>query len=74
MASVLMDSFNVAQDRISRSRLAGDPPDIFIRGWLEGVGLFDFHRAADLIEAGRQAARRARHDLEYIGVVPCAAE
>jgi NTE family protein len=68
MASVLMDSFNITQDRIARSRLAGDPPDVFIRGWFNGVGMFDFHRAGDLIDAGTEAVRRARHDLEYIGL------
>jgi NTE family protein len=63
-----MDSFNITQDRIARSRLAGDPPDVFIRGWFNGVGMFDFHKAGELIEAGRDAVRRARHDLEYMGL------
>jgi len=30
IATVMMDAFNIAQDRISRSRLAGDPPDVLI--------------------------------------------
>src|SRR5919112_3190066 len=30
MATVMVDAFNIPQDRITRSRLAGDPPDIMI--------------------------------------------
>ncbi len=69
MASVMMDAFNITQDRISRSRLAGDPPDVFIRTRLSDVGLFEFHRASELIVAGREAARRALSDLEQIGLI-----
>ena len=27
----MMEAFNIVQDRIARSRLAGDPPDVVIR-------------------------------------------
>jgi NTE family protein len=59
IANAMMDAFNIAQGRISRSRLAGDPPDVLINARLGKVGLFDFHRADELIAAGREAARRA---------------
>ena len=55
----MIESFNIMQDRISRSRLAGDPPDVMIAPKLGGVGLFEFHRAAECIAAGRAAATRA---------------
>jgi NTE family protein len=58
IASAMMDAFNIAQSRISRSRLAGDPPDVLINARLGRVGLFDFHRADELIEVGREATRR----------------
>jgi NTE family protein len=51
------------QDRIARSRLAGDPPDVMVAPKLARVGLFDFHRAVECIELGRQAAERALPDL-----------
>jgi predicted acylesterase/phospholipase RssA len=51
-------SDNIVQDRIARSRLAGDPPDAMISPRLHGINLFDFHRAAELIEHGRRAAER----------------
>ncbi|MCI0465930.1 MAG: patatin-like phospholipase family protein [Beijerinckiaceae bacterium] len=59
IANAMMDAFNIAQGRISRSRLAGDPPDVLINTRLGSIGLFDFHRADELISAGREAARRA---------------
>jgi NTE family protein len=59
MAAALVDAFNITQDRISRSRLAGDPPDLTIAPRLSDIGLFEFHRAAECIELGRQAAERA---------------
>jgi NTE family protein len=73
IASVMMDAFNITQDRIARSRLAGDPPDVLIKARLDGVGLFDFHRASDLIAMGREAARRALPDIaEHIALTPVA--
>jgi NTE family protein len=60
---VMMDAFNITQDRISRSRLAGDPPDVMICPKLSPVGLFEFHRANDCIELGREATERALPDI-----------
>jgi NTE family protein len=55
---VMMEAFNIIQDRITRARLAGDPPDLMIGPKLGKVGLFDFHRAAEAIDAGYEATRR----------------
>ena len=63
--TVMVDAFNIVQDRISRSRLAGDPPDVMITPKLHGIGLFDFHRAADLIERGETAAKREIDDIAH---------
>ncbi len=59
----MMDAFNIAQGRISRSRLAGDPPDVLVNARLGTVGLFDFHRAGELIAIGREAAHRVIGDI-----------
>jgi NTE family protein len=58
-----MESFNIMQDRIARSRLAGDPPDVMIAPRLSEMGLFEFHRADECIELGRLAAERALADI-----------
>src|SRR5919112_337115 len=64
IATVMIDAFNITQDRIARSRLAGDPPDVMVAPKLAKMGLFEFHRAAECIELGRQAAERALPDLQ----------
>jgi NTE family protein len=63
IATVMVDAFNITQDRIARSRLAGDPPDVMISPKLAKLGLFEFHRAQELIDLGRQAAERALPDI-----------
>lgn len=63
ISTVMVDAFNIVQDRIARSRLAGDPPDAMISPRLQDFGLFDFHRAEDLIDAGRNAATRQIEDI-----------
>ncbi len=54
----MLDAFNVVQDRIARARLMGDPPDFMICPRLNGFGLFEFHRAKELIPLGQQIAER----------------
>jgi NTE family protein len=66
LAGVMIDAFNITQDRISRSRLAGDPPDVMLGPRLGRVGLFDFHRAEETIALGRQAAERALDEIETV--------
>lgn len=66
IASVMIDAFNITQDRISRSRLAGDPPDIMICPKLSTVGLFEFHRAPEIIELGRQATERVLPEIREL--------
>ena len=63
ISTVMVDAFNIVQDRIARSRLAGDPPDAMISPKLHGIGLFDFHRADDLIARGEAAAKRDIDDI-----------
>jgi NTE family protein len=57
--TVMVDAFNIMQDRITRARLAGDPPDATIVPRLGHIGWFDFHRALEAIEAGARATERA---------------
>ena len=59
ISSVMVDAFNIMQDRITRARLAGDPPDLLISPRVGQIGWFDFHRADDVIAHGARAAERA---------------
>jgi NTE family protein len=63
ISRVMMEAFNIVQDRIARSRLAGDPPDVVISPRLPEFGLFDFHQAEALIEGGMLAAQRELEDI-----------
>ena len=60
----MVDAFNIMQDRITRARLAGDPPDLLISPRVGKIGLFDFHRADDLIAHGVRAAERAIESIQ----------
>ena len=62
-STVMVDAFNIVQDRIARSRLAGDPPDAMISPRLQDIGLFDFHRADELISRGKLAVERQLDDI-----------
>jgi NTE family protein len=57
--SVMIESFNIMQDRLTRMRLAGDPPDMHITPRIGHVGWLDFHRAAEAVEIGQAATEKA---------------
>lgn len=57
LTGVMMESFDIIQDRISRSRLAGDPPDYTIRPRLKNIGMADFHMADEAISLGFEVGR-----------------
>jgi NTE family protein len=59
LSTVMVEAFQVMQDRITRSRLAGDPPDVMISPRLGRINLFDFHRAKDAIALGAEAAEKS---------------
>jgi len=58
-STVMIEAFNIMQDRLTRMRLAGDPPDIHITPHIGHIGWLDFHRAAEAITAGRNATEKA---------------
>ncbi len=55
---VMVSSLTIIQDRLTRSRLAGDPPDIHIKAPVGHIGLLEFERAKELIELGEEATER----------------
>jgi NTE family protein len=66
ISSIMVDAFNIMQDRITRARLAGDPPDLLITPRVGQIGWFDFHRADDLITFGARAAERAIDSIQEV--------
>lgn len=67
---ILAGSLNIMQTRITRSRMAGDPPEAVITPRLAHLALLDFHRAGEAIEAGQQAVEEALPLLRINGLVP----
>jgi NTE family protein len=59
LSTVMIEAFQVMQDRITRSRLAGDPPDVMISPRVGRVNLFEFHRARDIIAYGAEATEKS---------------
>ena len=63
---VLSNSLDIMEDRITRMRLAGDPPDVLLRPSLGEYSWLDFHRATEAIAAGRTCAEAAKPMLRQI--------
>jgi NTE family protein len=62
---VMSSSLEILQARVTRSRLAGDPPDILIEPQLRDVGLLEFHRAGELAENGSKSVQRLAQQIAY---------
>lgn len=63
LMGVMMSAMNISQDRLARSRMAGDPPDVHVSPRIGHVGLMEFDRATECIKAGEEAVEKA---LPYI--------
>ena len=63
MFGVMISALGIVQDRISRSRLAGEPPDVHITPRLGSIGLFEFDRADEIIAEGEASVERVLPDL-----------
>jgi NTE family protein len=61
---VMVSSLGIIQDRITRSRLAGDPPDVHIKPTIGHIGMLEFERAEELIQLGVEAAERALPEIQ----------
>lgn len=62
---VIMGSINIMQDRLTRSRMAGDPPDFTLSLHLSRFGLLEFHRADEIIAEGKASVQRVQAALQY---------
>lgn len=64
LIEVLVGSIQIMQDRITRSRMAGDPPDVLLTPNLSHLGLMEFDRGTMAIEEGKACVNRMRATLE----------
>lgn len=66
MTNVMVQSYNIIQDRISRARLAGDPPDLLLMPRLSDIGLSEFHRASEAIDRGYEETQSKLEDIKRL--------
>jgi NTE family protein len=55
LLDVVSSAINIMQERVARSRLAGDPPELEIVPDVQDIGLMDFHRAELAVQRGVEA-------------------
>lgn len=66
LIDIVLRSINIMQTRITRSRMAGDPPELVIAPHLGDILLMEFHRANEAIREGRQSVVRVESDVQQI--------
>lgn len=66
MFEAIAGSVNITQDRITRSRMAGDPPDILLSPKLAQIGLLEFYRASEAINEGRECVERMWPEIAHV--------
>lgn len=66
MFDAIASSVNIIQDRITRSRMAGDPPDILLSPKLSHIGLLEFYRASEAIIEGRACVQRMLPEIKHV--------
>ncbi|MGL6647106.1 patatin-like phospholipase RssA [Aeromonas caviae] len=64
MWGVMTGSINIMQERITRARMAGDPPEIQLCPRLGNLSIMDFHRASDAINEGEACVERNMEQLK----------
>lgn len=69
ITGVMVEAFNIIQDRISRARLAGDPPDLALQPKLGHIGLSEFHRADEAIRAGYESTKALLPEISRLQTV-----
>ncbi len=63
---VISTSLNIMQDRITRSRMAGDPPEVLLNPRLSRIDLLEFHRAEEAIAEGVACVERNAEFIKEI--------
>ncbi|MFT4994182.1 MAG: NTE family protein [Paraglaciecola sp.] len=65
MIGVMSSSLDILQARVTRSRLAGEPPDILIEPQLQAFSMMEFYRGQELIKEGRNSVIRIAEQIRY---------
>ena len=63
---VFNTSLDIVEQRVARSRLAGEPADVLITPLLPGFGTMEYHRAPEAIAEGKAAVGRMAPLLDQV--------
>lgn len=66
LLDALAASINIMQDKITRSRMAGDPPELLLTPRLEHIGLLEFFRAEEAIHEGLATVERMQAEIRSL--------
>ena len=59
-------ALDIVEQRVARSRLAGEPADVLITPLLPNFGTMEYHRAKEAIAEGRAAVERMMPLIEQV--------
>ncbi len=66
LLDAIAGSINITQDRITRSRMAGDPADVMLSPKLADIGLLEVYRADEAISEGEKCVQMQLHEINRI--------
>ncbi|TDR16360.1 patatin-like phospholipase family protein [Marinicella litoralis] len=62
---VISNSINIMSSHLTRSRLAGEPPDVLLQPRLNDVGLLQLYKAKDSIAEGYACVQRMKEEILF---------
>ena len=66
LLETIASSVNITQDRITKSRMGGDPPDILLSPKLSHIGLLELYRGNEAIAEGEKCVKRMLPDIRAV--------
>ncbi|MFB9885995.1 patatin-like phospholipase RssA [Balneatrix alpica] len=74
MWNVMGGAIDIMQQRITRTRMAGEPPEVELRPRLADISIMEFHRAEEAIMEGERCVERMADfllgELAFLGIKP----
>lgn len=61
---VMAGAIDIMQERVTKARMAGDPPDVLLQPKLGHIGILEFERGAEAIDVGYETTLRMRDLIE----------
>lgn len=61
---VMAGAIDIMQERVTKARMAGDPPDVLLQPKLGHIGILEFERGEDAIDVGYETTMRLRDLIE----------